>query len=289
MAYYKYNKQAQSEATPNQFQPFLQNIPKGKDGKEKYYNIPSDKSSDDNKFRILPPWSEEGLFAKVKKIHSYIGVNSVSLVCPDTEEEGTCPFCQVAAKIRNEEKFKVDYDAVKDKIRAVFNVEDSKNPSLGALVFSTYSRIYFTIKKFQDSGEYGDITDPIEGRDIRVSRTVHGKGKFEDATYPGPNSTKLQNPDSLDGIVDLDTVFPPVDMEAVNKAFRSHPWKVYTPQTSVSVPSNFKQPESKKEETITHSEEAKPVQEATPTASKESKVDELERKLREKMEKNKKA
>lgn len=249
--YYTYNKQNQQEATPDQFTPFLKNLPKfesGKNkGKDKMYVIPTDKSSDTNRFRILPPWSAEGLMAKVKRVHTFVGMKKESYVCSESEEEGSCPFCKAVGKMGRDEKYKADVDEVKSKIRAVFNVVDVTDESLGCLVFSTYSTIYFEIKKIQDSGEYGDIMDIEHGRDIKLMREVHGKGKFTDKIYPAAEKSLLCNPDALDELIDLDTVFPEIDKDGLLRAFKSHPWKVYSPTTNIVVPADS--PHESKQET----------------------------------------
>jgi hypothetical protein len=272
--YFAYNKDTQTKFTPNHYEPFLQNV-----AKEQLFTLPTDKTSEDNGVRILPPWSAEGMFAKVTTLHYNVGINRTTFVCPNLHNEGACDFCGTVARLRSEyDKYKLDITEAGGKTRAYSNVLNTKLPNQGPFVFSYGTKIFFPIKKIQDSGEYGDICDPMEGRDIFIDRLVHGKNNFADTVRPGGKPSMITNVDALDNLFDLDTILPETDMDAFHRAFKSHPWKVYNAPTTVSVPASFNsQP---KEEVVTE-----PKPQATPTASVDAqdKMKEIEAKLRAKL------
>jgi len=143
------------------------------------------------------------------------------------EVEGSCPFCKVHAKIRGDEVFNADTTVIRPSNRYYSNVVDVKKPQTGVMVWGYGPQIYFPIKKLQDSGEFGDLTDPKEGRDIIINRQV--RGKVTDSVYPSNKISMIENPDWLDQLVDLDDILPSVDFKLVERLFASHPWKVYEP------------------------------------------------------------
>lgn len=269
--YFAYNRESQQKAIPNHFEPFLRNVPK-----DKLFTLATDKSTEDNGIRILPAWDEKGWIALVTALHFNVGINRNTFICPNLISEGDCPFCPVVSKLKSEyEKYRVDISAAGAKTRAYSNVVNTKVPQVGTLVFSYGIKILEPIMKYQDCGEYGDITDPLEGRDIFIDRKVTGKNQFQDSIRVAGKPSMLQNPDALDQLFDLDTILPEINMEIVNKAFKSHPWKIYNAPMSVQVPVSFESTPKEEE-----------VAEPTPTASAglpAGKAEEIAAKLRAKM------
>lgn len=223
MAYFKYNKEAQDAYSQGNFERLLK-VPK-----EKEFSLDSKKDGD-YKLRIMPPWSKEGAFARGSKIHYNVGVEKQHIVCPNTVGDNLCPFCYHHALIKSDEMYQADSNSIRPAYRYFSNVVDMNNPKGGVKVWSYGPNIYYPIKKLQDSGEFGDLTDPIEGHDIIINRQV--RGKITDSVFPTNKITALLDPDWLDQIVDLDTILPEVDQGLVDRLFKSHPWKVYEPKQS---------------------------------------------------------
>lgn len=227
--YYKYNKDAQDKYSQSAFERFL------KISKEEEFAL-DPKKDGDYLVRAMPPWSAEGVFAKGTKVHFRVGLESRTVVCPTVLGEVGCNFCYVHAEIKADERFKLDSAAIRPNFRYVSNMVNM-NEAKRVQVWSYGPQIFFPIKKIQDGGQFGDLTDPIEGRDIIINRQV--RGKVTDSVYPSPKMTALINPDWLDQIYNLDKVIPDVDEKLVKRLFDSHPWKVYEPNNKnrvISVP-----------------------------------------------------
>jgi hypothetical protein len=269
--YFAYNKENQTKFTPNHFEPFLQNVTK-----EQLFTLPTDKTSEDNGVRILPAWSAAGMFAKVTTLHYNVGIKRLTFVCPNLFNEGDCLFCGPVAKMRIEyDKYKVDIQAAGGKTRAYSNVLNTKFPNQGPFVFSYGTKIFGPIKKVQDKGEHGDITDPMEGRDFFIDRQVHGKNNFTDTVRAAAKPSMITNVDALDNLFDLDTILPEPNLDEIQRAFKSHPWQVWNAPTTVSVPASYNsQP---KEEVVT---EPKPQANSTDA---QDKMKDIEAKLRAKL------
>jgi hypothetical protein len=227
VAYFQYKQDNQSKFQPNQTgEPFL------KVDKKKQFTL--DTKQDSNTIlRILPPWSAEGLFALATSIHWRVGIKSEAFVCPNTRYENACHFCRVRAQYKGEwEKYQEDLKVIGAKDRYYSNIINLQNPALGPLVFGYGPQIYGFLLQFQQSGQFGDITDPMYGRDINIARSVRGK-KITDVVYPSGNPTPLMNPDWLDQMMSLDTILPEPDLDVMTKAFKSHPWKIINPDGGV--------------------------------------------------------
>lgn len=248
MAYYPYRKEGQDKYV-KEFEPFIL-VPK-----EKQFRLPKDKSVD-VPGRIMPPWSQQGAFAIGSLVHYGLGLNNLMSLCP-TVVGKECPYCNVKAKLRGEyEKYKPDLQVIRASNAYWSNfvlLNDQKN---GVVVWSYGYHFFAQLKKFQDSGQYGDITDPKTGRDLTVSRTVQGSTIVADMIVPHGTPTPLANPEWLDQLYNLDTILPEPNVEKVYLAFKSHPWKVYHPDVQVQVPANA--PVGKQ------TEAAKPVFNPTP-------------------------
>jgi hypothetical protein len=229
MAYFQYKQDAQSKFQPNASgEPFL------KVDKKKQFTLDT-KQDSTSVLRVLPPWSHEGLFARATAIHWRVGINSIAFVCPNTVFENECLFCRTKQQFRSEwEKYQADLTVIGARDRYYSNIINLQNPGAGPLVFGYGPQIYGFLLQFQQSGQFGDITDPMYGRDINISRTVRGK-KIVDVVYPSGQPTSIMNPEWLDQMTDLDTILPEPDLEAMVKAWKSHPWKVINPDGPTTV------------------------------------------------------
>ncbi len=217
--YYKYNADAAKAMRP-EGDSYIKNVPQ-----EKQF---SPKADSKHRIRVMPPWSNIGVIFKHMKMHYRVGQGQTTFLCPDNFGE-QCPFCQTHAVLRKEyEKYKPDVDSARPANRYWSNIVFLDNKERGVQVYSYGWTVYKMIYEIQDSGMYGDISDPSLGRDLLLTRTGSGR-QARDAIYADPNTSKLENPKWLDEIFDLDTIFVKPNLEAVNAAFRSQPWKVYTP------------------------------------------------------------
>ncbi len=224
MTYFTYNPDAQGKFSPSGGEPFLKNVPQSKLflPKEGKYQI-----------RIMPPWSQQGLFAKFVKIHWGVGLSQTIIACPDMFGQ-PCPFCDTWARLRTEyDKYKPDVDSARPARRYYSNVVNLATPQLGVLAYSYGKTVYKLLKDLQDSGQYGDITNPMNGCDIHLTRSGTGR-QVQDTIYPNRDATPLQDPNWLDQMFNLDDILIQPDPDDVQAAFNTHPWKIYTPSGKVT-------------------------------------------------------
>lgn len=218
MPYFQYNKEAQNKFSVGGGEPFLKGIGQNKMFvlKEGTYQI-----------RLLPPWSREGLFAKFMKIHWQVGLSRSTFVCPTMFGAESCPFCEVYSQLVSEyERYSPDVNACRPARRYYSNIISMSSPGLGVLVYSYGQKVYGAFKGLQDSGDYGDITDPTTGCNITLTRQGSGRN-VQDQVLPARNASPLQNADWLDDLFDLDNIFIEPDPQDVKAAFATQPWKVW--------------------------------------------------------------
>lgn len=206
---------------------------------ESFIKVPKDKlflpQPQQYRLRVLPPWSPQGLFAKYAKIHWGIGATMLRTVCPDLYTSGTCPFCKVFHQMRavDWKAYQEDITAIRPQDRFYSNIVNLSEPHKGVQVWSFGKIIYRLLKGIQDSGDFGDITDADTGSDINLTRTGQGRN-VQDTIYPVRNPSKLANPQWLNELFDLDNIFKDPDLEAIQDAFESHPWKTDFVQKNTS-------------------------------------------------------
>jgi len=225
MEVFAYKKEAQDKYGQKSFEPFIK-VPK-----EKQFALDA-KSDGDYEVRLMPPWSSEGIFAKGTIIHYFVGAEKQIVICPNTLGPNLCPFCRVHSEIKSDKMYLADTEAIRPNWRYYSNVVDMKNPGRGVLLWSYGPQIFFPIKKVQDSGRWGDVTNPLEGYDFLISRQV--RGKVTDAVNPAPQPSHLLDDRWLDQRFNIDEVVPEADEALVKSLFASHPWKVYEPRAERS-------------------------------------------------------
>ena len=226
MPAFQYNSDNQKRFTPTANEPFMQNVPK-----EKIF-VPT--SGVQHRIRILPPWSALGLFARFANTHWRLGAQgNDSFPCPDIWEEGSCPFCKTWAQLRqNYDYYQADVLAIRPTPRYYSNIINVAEPAKGVQLYTYGKRVYAMIKGIQDSGSFGDITDAINGVDLVLQRTGTGM-MIQDIVYPTPQHQPIQNPDWLDQLFNLDTLFTKPNQEKIETAYRTQPWRVYNPAAGI--------------------------------------------------------
>jgi len=219
MGYYKYNKENAQSLRPDG-DSYIKNVPQ-----ERQF---SPKADTKHRIRIMPPWSPLGVIVKHMKMHYRVGQAQVTFLCPDNFGD-ECPFCQTYAILRKEyDKYKPDVDSARPANRYWSNIIFMDQKQLGVMVYSYGWTVHKMIFEIQETGMYGDISDPSTGHDLMLVRSGQGRAA-RDAIYADPTSGKLEDPKWLDQIFDLDTIFVKPNMAIIEAAFKSQPWKVYTP------------------------------------------------------------
>lgn len=163
-----------------------------------------------NKIRILPPWSEEGVFFKEVTFHYGFTIDGQNRAFPCLRSlgEAKCPACQVVGRYVDEKdpEIKKLVQQMRPKPKWFMNVIDRKADSGEVKIFgATFTVAKPILSYFTDTEEdYGDITDPDEGRDIIVEREGMGF-TTEYSVRPGAKPTPIGLEGWQSKLHDLDT------------------------------------------------------------------------------------
>lgn len=157
-----------------------------------------------NVIRILPPLKkkEEVLFYQGHKTHWIDGQPYECLDQTIKDKNGNvhtaehCPICAMSKKLykisdedSEERRMAADLNA---KSRYIFRIvvrgkDDETEPELYETGPAIFKKIYNIIK----DGEYGNIVDPIKGRDFIIDRLGTGRRTNYDASLPSPKETPI--------------------------------------------------------------------------------------------------
>jgi len=160
----------------------------------------------ENLIRILPPYGESGLFFREVDMHFGVGKNGESFVCTRAEG-GRCYACEKLEELRSSddpEKIKLARKFV-PRHRVLYNIVDLNEPSKGVRIFSSGTTIFKDILSYFADPDWGDITDPENGYDIRIIR----EGTGLETSYrvqAKKNPTPIADPEWLTQLHDLDSV-----------------------------------------------------------------------------------
>lgn len=164
----------------------------GKLGGEGYFKPKEGK----NVVRILPPWNDEGVFFKKGIIHYNVGDNIVT--CKQMAGK-TCPICDALKDLGT--------DIAKEaapKTKFYVNVIDRSNEAAGPQILALTPKQMKSLRKYLEDPDYGDFTDPDEGRDIIIEKDSSGNMTQYDLRLR-PKETEVGVEDWEDNLRDLDT------------------------------------------------------------------------------------
>lgn len=192
------------------------NAPRQSGGGMSFIQIKDDR----NVFRILPPFGESDMFYEEVFVHYGVGKTKDNpkgsmVVCPTTlGDHHACPICETAKEFykmskAKEDKYEKEAKSIGRKKRVYFNAID-RSDNLANFEFkddkwfnketdkeeSPVKILATGVGIFKDvlgifcDPDYGDITDPDEGRDIIVTKSGSGfTSKYE--VKPGAKPTKI--------------------------------------------------------------------------------------------------
>lgn len=180
-----------------------------------YSNTDYDKlQTGKNVRRVLWPKGDKESFFSEGMIHFGLGAEGKSVAtCPKTfGSKERCPICEYVEELQ-QSKSKEDRklaDNIKAKRRIYINVisreDDEETPKVLPIGVTILKGILETIC----DPDYGDITDPEEGRDITITRKGQGL-KTEYSVLPKPKSSEVSEtmtPEEIEEeMTDLDSLF----------------------------------------------------------------------------------
>lgn len=163
-----------------------------------------------NTIRILPNWSDPvgREFFKQVFIHWNVGEEKKKVVCPSTEGRTDCPICAYVKDLyesKNEDDLKEARELARRE-RFACNVLDMSGQSEGIAVFELGPQLFRDILWMFTDGDYGDLDDLKNGRNIKIERVGQGKMDTRYSAFPAGKSTEVPA-ELLDKVPDLDVIY----------------------------------------------------------------------------------
>lgn len=160
-----------------------------------------------NMIRILPPWSKAGQFVKEAGYH-YNVADKTALACPKESKNDPCPICEAAKELfksRRPEDMELA-KRIQVKKRFFYNILDRTANDGKVYVFGSGSMVYEGLLEIFSDPDYGDITDPDNGYDIKLKKRGEGLGT-EYTVMPDKSSTPVKKWDKKkEDLTDLDAL-----------------------------------------------------------------------------------
>jgi len=242
--------------------------------------------------RILPPWSEAGLFYKKVGYHRPPGKGDANkkVVCPNYTygEKDACPICKARARVFKD----MGKDAARPyaiQKRALVNVLDMKKADGQVYVLDAAASIMNPILNFMAEEDSDQIVDPNKGYNVLIVRKNDGGfTKYEVMIKPGEFDLEEKGydvDDILDNLNDLDSFVKEPDpddfseiLEALNASAYGDEQEVGIDDDEEPKPKSKKKLQSKKvvDDDDDEEEEAKPVVKAKGSKKKAAVVDDEE-------------
>jgi len=160
---------------------------------------------DKNNIRILPPWSEEGIW--YREVPYHYGIGGKSVVCPKRLLGKPCYICDKVAEFRKSSDKNLNELAndLRPKMRIYYNVIDLDDTAKGVQVFGSGVQVFKDLLYYDLDDEWGNITDVEEGYDIILIR--EGKGRNSKYQVKAKkNSSPLENEEWLNSMSNLDNL-----------------------------------------------------------------------------------
>lgn len=175
----------------------------------------------DNIVRIGPPWSAKGQIAKKKISHFNLPPDMDNLPCMFNwpEKFDFCYICDVIEKLHKQYPGLIDLGRQEPQDNFQCNLLDREEENLGFQVGNLNPRLHNWVMHQIGDRRIGDITDVMEGFDIKVTKTVTKKRGKENTRYSEtlmPRPCTLHEDEAvmevwLDAMNDLDAINEPPD------------------------------------------------------------------------------
>jgi len=176
-----------------------------------------------NIIRIMPAYSEEGLFYKRVWVHFNVGPESQIVTCLRMFKK-RCFICEQVAKLRmsEDEDDRELANRMKGRPRYLLNIVDLKDLESGVQKFSAPMSVWNNIEMWVNDKDWGDITDPQKGYDIILNRSGRGLGtKYTVQIRKEP--TPLPDMSLLEQLNDLDEAVPVYSYEEQKEIYYGTP------------------------------------------------------------------
>lgn len=205
-------------------------------GKEFWF--PTEKKGGNN-IRILPHWTGD-LDADCyyeTAYHKNIGEENKSVVCVKMELKEQCVACDLVAELwKTKEKEDIAYaKKIKAQIRVYWNMVDLDDVEKGVQVWMTGSDVLDQVVDWCTNPKYGDITDPVHGRNCVLQFTAgeHTRSGYNEYKLMPDPSESMIDVGLLENMTDLTTFIKITPNEEVTKLLFG---EKATPTTTPPIP-----------------------------------------------------
>jgi hypothetical protein len=169
--------------------------------------------------RIMPPWgpSADGSFFLTGGLHYgfSIGGRDRAIACKRVSGKGECPVCTLVDALRNsgddEHKELGDRLRVRPKYWVNLIVRPKKEGEAvdeKVYMFGGNKKFIDALMSAMEDSDFGDITDPEEGHDVKIKRTGAGMNDTRYEYMVRPRATPI-------GLDDWESKLPDLDSEVL--------------------------------------------------------------------------
>ena len=189
------------------------------------------KSGVDSETRIMPPWSmkfpdapTKGMWFRKVAFHYGVGPEERTFLCWKALGRDTCLICALSDQIASLgdprlEKLASELSAT---WRILLQLVDRSEMERGVQIAYLAPSILQKILPFATDPRWGDITDPVNGRDVTISRTKKNSPNMYDGTRVSPVQTPVGTQEQWNlfwtQITNLDTYVTPATAEEMMEA-----------------------------------------------------------------------
>lgn len=162
-------------------------------------------SKEENRIRVLPPWSSEGRPFKEVYFHYSVGDMRRSLICPRRTHMKACPVCELVDKLyrSGDPKEQSLASDMKAKEQYFANIVDLDNPSDGVRIYRFGKQVKNELMAFLRNKNWGDFTHPVKGFNVTINKSGEGKNSQYKA-YLDREPSPIDDDSWLENLNDLD-------------------------------------------------------------------------------------
>jgi len=208
-----------------------------------------------NYIRVLPNWTGDlaADFYYETKFHKKLGTNrDKTSACLIAEGKPECPVCKTCNELwetKDAENSALAKD-MKATTRVYYNIIDLNDKAKGVQVMVSGVDVLEQLLAWCTNPKYGDVTDPIKGRNIELVMT-EGKntrsGFNEYDVQPDPDRSPVEKPEWLEAMVDLKALVKPLSYESLEALMFGRTVEEETPPQAPPEETPKEQPKAKPE------------------------------------------
>ena len=183
-----------------------------------------------NEIRVLPSWTGDPSadFYYETAYHRNLGADKKkNCVCLKAEGKDSCPICDVVKELytTNDKENAAWAKEISARPRVYWNIVDldeyheakkNKKEPKGVQIMATGPDVLHQFLGYCVNPKFGDLTDPLKGRNITLifTKGEDSKTGFNDyVVQPDPDRTELEDIHWLEHLADLQAIVKPIEPE----------------------------------------------------------------------------